>query len=105
MKKVVSKGTGKRLKQLKDITIYAKTSTAQTSAFEKRKLGEQYKEHGWFTSYFHYKGQSPLVMVVLVEHAGTARVATDIAKEFFMKYKKHIDALYPTKIVSHISCT
>lgn len=95
MKKVVSKGTGKRLKPLKDITIYAKTSTAQTSALEKRSLGEQYLEHGWFVGYFSYKGQEPRVIIVLVEHAGSARVSTTIAKDFFIQYKKHIDTKYP----------
>jgi len=96
MKKVVTKGTGRRLKQLSDITIYAKTSTAQTSSLEKRKLGEKHLEHGWFVGYFMYKGQSPRVIVVLAEHAGSARVPTSIAKDFFVEYKKHIDRIYPT---------
>lgn len=91
MKKVVSKGTGKRLKQLKNIRIYAKTSTAQTSSLEKRSLGEQFLEHGWFVGQFTYKNENPLIMVILVENAGTARVATNIAKEFLVKYKRHID--------------
>ena len=104
MKKVISKGTGKRLKQLKNITIYAKTSTAQTSALEKRAFGDKYLEHGWFTGYFSYKGQEPRVIVVLVEHAGSARVATNIAKEFFIEYKKHIDTLYPTPQINASTC-
>jgi len=104
MKKVVSKGTGKRLKQLKDITIYAKTSTAQTSALEKRSLGNKYLEHGWFVGHFNYKGQEPRVIVILVEHAGSARVATTIAKEFFIGYKKHIDTLYPTPQINASVC-
>lgn len=100
MKKVVTKGTGKRLKALDDITIYAKTSTAQTSALEKRKLGEQYLEHGWFAGYFQYKDQVPLVAVTLVEHAGSARVATNIIKDFLSTYKKHVDMMKPKQYIS-----
>ena len=40
-----------------DIKIYAKTSTAQTSDFSKRKLDTKFLEHGWFVAYFpHIKG-------------------------------------------------
>lgn len=88
MKKVVSQGTGKRLSKVKDMEIYAKTSTAQTSGMSKRHLGKQYKEHGWFVSYFQYKDYKPMTMVILVEHAGSSRVPTDIAKNFLLEYKK-----------------
>ena len=93
MQKVVNQGTGQRVKTIKDIKIYAKTSTAQTSSLDKRDLGEQYLEHGWFVCYFSYKDNPPLTIVILVEHAGSARVATEIAKNFLTQYKKMIDAL------------
>ena len=41
MQKVVNQGTGQRVKTIKDIKIYAKTSTAQTSSLEKRDLGNR----------------------------------------------------------------
>jgi len=100
MKKVVTQGTGRRLKELKDFTIYAKTSTAQTSSLEKRNLGNQYKEHGWFTGYFSYGTGDPLIITILVEHAGSARIPTTIAKEFLIAYKKHFDTTQPKSFIA-----
>ena len=91
MKMVATVGTGRRVSTIKDMVIHAKTSTAQTSAMHKRKLGPVYLEHGWFASHIQYKNQTPLVIVILVEHAGTARVATTIAKQFLVRYKKLMD--------------
>lgn len=91
MRSVVKKGTGKRISTIKDIIIYAKTSTAQTSDLSKRQLGKEYLEHGWFVGYFKYKEENPLTIVILVEHAGSAQVATTAAKNFLISYKKDID--------------
>jgi len=91
MKSVIKSGTGKSLRSLKDMMIHAKTSTAQTSDFSKRKLDEKYLEHGWFVGHFQYKEYDPLVIVILVEHVGTAQVATTIAKNFLIEYKKYMD--------------
>ncbi len=88
MKKVVTQGTARRVNKIDDMEIYAKTSTAQTSSFSKRFLGKKYKEHGWFVMYFKHKNKQPLVMIVLVEHAGTSRVPALIAKRFLTHYKK-----------------
>jgi len=93
MKSVVKHGTGRSVGKVKDITIYAKTSTAQTSDFSKRKLDDKYLEHGVFVGYFQYKEHEPLVVVILVERVGAARVATTIAKNFLIEYKKYIDAI------------
>jgi len=92
MKRVVRCGTGSRLKRFKDIKMYAKTSTAQTSALEKRVLGGQYLEHGWFVGNFTYKDHTPLTIVILVEHAGSAQVAASIAQKFVGEYKKLMDS-------------
>ncbi len=86
MKYVVKRGTGKRV-NVKDIKIYAKTSTAQTSDFSKRKLGTEFLEHAWFAAYVQYKHYKPLVFVILVENAGSSKVATLIAKQFLLAYK------------------
>lgn len=91
MKSVVKSGTGRTVHKVKDIIIYAKTTTAQTSDWSKRKLDEKYLEHGGFAGYFQYKEYDPLVMVIFVERVGTAQVATKIAKNFLIEYKKYMD--------------
>lgn len=90
MRFVVTSGTGKRVSTIKDIEIYAKTSTAQTAGLSKRKLGEEYLEHAWFVAHFKYKEHKPLVFVILVERAGTSRVPAMIAKQFLLAYKNLI---------------
>ncbi len=87
MKYVVSRGTGKKVNTVKDIEIYAKTSTAQISDFQMRKLGSEYLEHAWFVAHFTYKDHKPLVFVVVVENAGSSLVATTVAKNFLIAYK------------------
>jgi cell division protein FtsI/penicillin-binding protein 2 len=91
MQKVVNQGTGQRVKHVKDIKIYAKTSTAQTSGLDKHDLGNEYLEHGWFVCYFYYKDQPPLTVIILMEHVSTSRVAAEVAKNFLSEYKKMID--------------
>lgn len=91
MKMVVNMGTGLSVNRVTDISVYAKTSTAQTSAYEKRDLGGDYLEHGWFAGYFQYKDYEPLAFAILVEHAGSSSVATSIAKKFLLEYKKYMD--------------
>src|ERR1700733_2632776 len=92
MQQVVYQGTGRGVKSVvKDIKIYAKTSTAQMSSLDKRDMGEEYLEHGWFVCYFSYKDLRPLTLVILVEHAGTSRIPAEIARNFFKDYKKMAD--------------
>jgi len=91
MHKVVQQGTGKRISRVKNIQVYAKTSTAQTSALHKRKQGRQYQEHGWLVAHFCYKDEKPITMVVLVEHAGTSITPTSVAQKILVRYKKLID--------------
>jgi penicillin-binding protein 2 len=92
MQKVVTVGTGQR-SRVRDIQLYAKTSTAQNSDLSKRDLGEQYLEHGWFVGYFGYKQHPPLTIVIMLENVGTSMVPTGIAKQFFIEYKKRIDQI------------
>ncbi|QQR54243.1 hypothetical protein IPH25_00245 [bacterium] len=87
MKSVVRRGTGKGIPAIKDLQIYAKTSTAQISSLKKAEFNKNYSEHGWFAAYFTYKDQAPLVLVLLVEKAGTSRVPISIAKQFFLRYR------------------
>jgi penicillin-binding protein 2 len=83
---VVTEGTGRQIRTIKDITVYAKTGTAQVTALQKNNHTHKYREHGWFTAYFTCKEKAPLVMVILVEHAGSSRIPTHLAKEFLLKY-------------------
>lgn len=89
MEQVVEKGTGVRLKGMPHLKMQAKTGTAQTSNLSKRKLGDQFKEHGWFVANFCYKNEAPLTLVVLVEHAGGSRIPANIAKKFLLSYIKN----------------
>lgn len=91
MKSAVTQGTGKRVSKIKDLRIYAKTSTAQTSGLEKRAMGTEYWEHGWFVAYFQYKDNPALTVVIQLEHAGSAQIATTIARNFLVEYKKWVD--------------
>jgi len=92
MKKVATQGTGKRLSRVKNIELYIKTSTAQTSGLDKRDKGRQYQEHGWLVGQFCYKEEKPITLVVLVEHAGSSRAPTLIARKILVRYKKVVDA-------------
>jgi len=90
MQKVVTSGTG-RMSKVRDVQVYAKTSTAQNSDLSKRDLGEQFLEHGWFVSHFSYKHHPPLTIVIILENVGSSSVPTGVAKNFFIEYKKRMD--------------
>lgn len=87
MRFVVTTGTGKRVNAVKDIEIYAKTSTAQVSDFSKRKESTNFLEHAWFVGYFKYKEYPPLAFTIVIENAGTSQVATTVAKQLLLAYK------------------
>jgi len=91
MRLVVTAGTGRSTSYVKDIVVYGKTSTAQTSSLEKRTMGKQYMEHGWFAGYFRYKNNRPLTFVIIIENVGSSRVPTNTARRLLNAYKKHID--------------
>lgn len=91
MRSVVTQGTGIRVNRVKDIEIYAKTSTAQICALGKSAL-QEYLEHGWFVAYFKYKDNKPLTIVILAENVGSSRTSTNIAKNFLVEYKKLMDS-------------
>lgn len=88
MKSAVQIGTGKNIGRLKNITVYAKTGTAQTKTRSKDIEDVQNDCHAWCMIYFTYQNHDPLVMVILIEHAGGSRVATAVAKTFLMQYMK-----------------
>ncbi len=86
MKLAIKKGTASRLNKFKELKIYAKTGTAQTSDLSKQELGQKYVPHAWFVANFQYKKEKPLTLVIFIEHAGTAKFATSIAKKFFFDF-------------------
>lgn len=88
MRMTISMGTGSIMNKMKDMTIHAKTGTAQTCHRSKRDLGKQYWEHAWFVSCAQYKNHDPIVLVIFIEHAGSAKFATRVAKKFFIEYCK-----------------
>ena len=96
MELAVKHGTGHLLKSVPDLEIYAKTSTAQTSSLSKRLHGPKFFAHGWFVAYFRYQENRPMVCLTLVENTGSARNAAEIAKNFLIGYKQHIDTLKTT---------
>lgn len=92
MKSVITSGTGKRMSKFLNLTIFAKTGTAQTINRTKRKKSEsEHRSHAWFVSFFYTKHSKPLVLVILLEHVGSSRVAAHVAKDFFMHYAALIE--------------
>jgi penicillin-binding protein 2 len=95
MRATVEEGTGKRLRDIEDLIIYAKTGTAQISSLKQRMLkSEECREHAWFLGAFSCKEEKPLVIVILVEHAGGSRAPTSIARKFLIKYRDYMNQTY-----------
>lgn len=102
MKSASSTGSARRVNKIGNLTIYAKTGTAQTKTRRNNEEPEavhknrEDKEHAWFVSYFYTDNTDPLVMVMLLEHVGRSTYATGIAKRFFLdylKWTKQIDSM------------
>ncbi|MFA6065848.1 MAG: penicillin-binding transpeptidase domain-containing protein [Candidatus Babeliaceae bacterium] len=91
MKQVITEGSGRRLKNLKNIEIWAKTGTAQTGSLEKRDEGKHYLEHAWFVAQVVYKDNEPFTLVILIEHAGSSRVALSVAWNYLINYCYFMD--------------
>lgn len=93
MMSVVTRGTGQRVSSVKNVIVHAKTSTAQTSALQKRDMGKAYMEHAWFVGHVQYKKHRPFVIVILIENGGSSSLATLTAKNFLQKYKLLVDGV------------
>lgn len=93
MKMVTEEGTGQLL-NLKDFEIYAKTGTAQVSSLQQRRFHrdeKKYFEHAWLLAYIKYADNEPIVLVILLENAGSARLATQTAVKFVHQYRYLMD--------------
>lgn len=94
MKSASSTGSARKVNKIGNLTIFAKTGTAQTKTRRNNQDPEEVhqnredKEHAWFVSYFYTDTTEPLVMVMLLEHVGRSTYATGIAKRFFLEYLK-----------------
>lgn len=96
MKSASSTGSARRVNKIGNLTIFAKTGTAQTKTRRNNEDPEEIhknredKEHAWFVSYFYTDNTEPLVLVMLLEHVGRSTYATGIAKRFFLDYLKWV---------------
>lgn len=89
MKEVVNSGTARLLSFIKDVDIYAKTGTAQTSSLDKDVVSKKQLEHAWVTGFFTAHGGGPsYAFAVLVENAGSSRPALEFADKFLREYVK-----------------
>lgn len=91
MQAVVQTGTAKPLKRLKNFKILAKTGTAQTSSLLNKDENPNKLEHAWVVTYFMYKQEKPLTLLVMMENAGHTKPALTSARKFMRKYAKIID--------------
>lgn len=87
MKKGVQTGTARRLGYLQDFDCYAKTGTAQTVSLSIEKTERKYFEHAWLASFFKYKDDAPMVLIVLLEHSETSAVAVELGAKFLRAYR------------------
>lgn len=101
MKSVIDTGTGRLVNRFLNITIFAKTGTAQTINLGAKNAEDKgHLEHASFVSYFYTEKSDPLVLIVLLEHVGGARIAVGVAKNFFRQYIKHLKEIEKTKTLS-----
>jgi len=95
MKSAIEIGSGRNIGLLKNITVYAKTGTAQTKSRSGDIKDIQTDFHAWCVIYFTYQNQDPLVMTILIENAGRSSVAVAVAKKFLAQFmKKYYDPDY-----------
>ncbi|HAU30495.1 MAG: Penicillin-binding protein 2 [candidate division TM6 bacterium GW2011_GWF2_43_17] len=91
MRQSVETGTARLLKKLPHVEIFGKTGTAQVCSRKKRaddENEETYKNHGWFVGYIKPEDSRPFVLMVFLEHVGSARVAVQTARDFLQLWQK-----------------
>lgn len=92
MRAAAQEGSARIFNSLKNFDVWAKTGTAQTCslALSQSKQGKKYIEHGWLASFFSYKHERPLALVILLEHTGHSRYTTRLAYDFLVKYQDYL---------------
>ena len=93
LRNVITEGRAQDINDIDvdDLTLYAKTGTAQTSHKMHRKRGAQFLEHGWFVVHAQYQDHTPITLVVLLEHIGSSRIAGHTARNFLQTYCNYCD--------------
>ncbi len=84
----VEQGTVRRLKYLKNFSIYAKTGTAQTCSLSMEKTDISHYENGWLTCFFRYKNERPLAIIVILEHVGSSGPAVQFTEQYLKAYQQ-----------------
>lgn len=106
MKAASNTGTARRVNKIGNLTIFAKTGTAQTKTRRTQEAPEEFhenredREHAWFVSYFYTDDTEPLVMVMLLEHVGRSTYTTRVAKNFFVSYRDYLKEQAKNKLLS-----
>jgi penicillin-binding protein 2 len=94
MKRVIEQGGSayqKLRKFSKTMKLYAKTGTAQTASLAYSKDNPLMLEHAWFAVYFIDQNNQPHTLVIVIERAGSSRVAVSVAEQFLKKYQELIE--------------
>ncbi|HLB93832.1 MAG TPA: penicillin-binding protein 2 [Candidatus Babeliales bacterium] len=83
-------GTARRLNNITDLVITAKTGTAQTKSImdRARHIQGSARHHVWFVCHVQYAATAPLIIVIIIENTreGT-QLATATAHKFLIKYR------------------
>lgn len=92
MRHVITHGLGQRLRAFRKLTIFGKTGTAQTVGLDSiREERPEFIDHAWLAAHLTYENEDSRALVIFIEHAGSSRVATDVAKAFLKEYCQCID--------------
>ena len=87
MRRVTKTGTVTRLSLLNDFEVCAKTGIAQVCAMSMERSQRKYLEHAWFVSFFSYKSEKPMVLVIMLEHEEDSKFAVTMAGKFLRAYR------------------
>lgn len=90
MKIAVEEGSARATNDIPQVSVYAKTGTAQVHALDPDATdseGGAHKHHAWFACYFTCRDQKPLVMTIMLEHAGGSYVPARVARQFLLQYR------------------
>jgi penicillin-binding protein 2 len=92
MRHVITHGLGQKLRAFRKLTILGKTGTAQVVGLDSvREERHEFIDHAWLAAHLTYENEEPRALVIFIEHAGSSRVATDVAKAFLREYCQLIE--------------
>lgn len=92
MRHVITHGLGQKLRAFRKLTIFGKTGTAQVVGLDSvREERPEFIDHAWLAAHVTYENEDPRALVIFIEHAGSSRVATSVAKAFLKEYCQLIE--------------